>query len=143
VISQPRLIFPFLPKQTFALTLNSDQLAFRPVECDLTTLYSKAFSISGGDLERVDSTLMVLSGKGAMLSWTGWVGESCEFTVVNSDDDVNADVSWNGKHTVLNNLPKMEEYPVHFSFESPLFSKLSIFLVVFSYLRFYCLNNAW
>jgi|GEM_PF-1447461 len=79
VITQQSLIFPFMPKQTLTLTLQSDSLSFRPVECELKTLYSKDFIVSG-DLQRIDSGLMILRGYGSTLTWTGWPGSTCVFT---------------------------------------------------------------
>jgi len=79
VIAHQSLIFPFMPKQTLTLTLLSDSLSFHPIECELTTIYSKDFIVSG-DLQRVDSSLLILRGYGSTLTWTGWPGSSCVLT---------------------------------------------------------------
>jgi 4-amino-4-deoxy-L-arabinose transferase-like glycosyltransferase len=125
VIRRPGLIFPFTPRQTLNLTLLSDSLAFRPLECDLVTIYASDFAATG-DLVRESSDLMSLSGSGATLEWIGWPGQACTFTVVQPTDDTALEVSWRGQSTTLNALAAAEEYQENFTFPIPTYSRIVI-----------------
>ena len=130
VITQQSLFFPFMPKQTLTLTLQSDSLSFRPVECELTTLYSNDFSVNG-DLQRIDSGLMILRGYGSTLTWTGWPGSTCVFTTAN--DPLNVfQLSWKAERTTaigrLSNNP--DEYTWTVIFPVPDSTKLIVTLIL-------------
>jgi 4-amino-4-deoxy-L-arabinose transferase-like glycosyltransferase len=125
VIRRPGLIFPFTPRQTLKLTLLSDSLAFRPLECDLVTIYASDFAATG-NLVRESSDLMSLSGSGATLAWTGWPGQACAFTVVQPANDTALEVSWRGQSTSLNALAAAEEYQEDFTFPIPAYSRIVI-----------------
>ena len=130
VITQQSLIFPFMPKQTLTLTLQSDSLSFRPVECELKTLYSKDFIVSG-DLQRIDSGLMILRGYGSTLTWKGWPGSTCVFTT--DIEPLNVfQLTWGTERTTaigrLSNNP--EEYSWTLTFPVPILTKLIVAIIL-------------
>lgn len=130
VIAKQSLIFPFMPKQTLTLTLQSDSLSFRPVECELKTLYSKDFIVSG-DLERIDSGLMILRGYGSTLTWTGWPGSTCVFTTASIPMKV-FQLTWEEERTTavgrLSNNP--DEYTWTVIFPVPNTTKLIVAIIL-------------
>jgi len=126
VIVQQPLIFPFTPRQTLQIISQSENLSFRPIECELVTLYSGDFVVEG-DLERESSSLMTLHGKGSSITWRGWPGGTCTFTLVKPDMQSAVEVSWNGQQYKVEDLPVgLDEHSLNIGFEVPFTTRLII-----------------
>ena len=131
VVVRQSLVFPFMPKQTLKITSHSENLSIRPVECELVTLYSGNFEVVG-DLERVNSLLMTLHGTETTISWTGWPGNVCKFTLVDPDAQSEVEVFWNGQQREIKDVPTgLSEYSLDLAFEVPLTTRLLIACILF------------
>ena len=63
---------------------------------------------------------MTLSGKGTTITWAGWPGENCTFTLVSPTRNTVLEVNWNGNSTVLSNFSDgLEEFSTTHHFETP------------------------
>jgi len=130
ILPHQGLLFPFLPKNTLEVSLTSGSVAFQPMTCELVTVYARQFT-STGTFTRVSSEELHLTGEGASLSWSGWTGAECTFTVIESSPADNLEFRWNGAPLPAETAAgKSGEVAYRFHFPVTVAAKLCVAVIV-------------
>jgi hypothetical protein len=122
-----RYIFPLLPRHILTLTSGTGEVSIRPVECELTTLYSSAF-YGKGNIERTQNGAQIIFHGPAQVSWTGWTGSSCLVSVLQSENPGTLTLQWDQQSgvTVNSALLNGEESTFKHEFPLPLGTELAV-----------------